>query len=47
MTEKHYITLAENYDGKIMSQKALPSVLLHTSEVTYRDTGVSKKKALL
>ena len=25
-----------------MSQKALPSVLLHRSEVTYRDTGVSK-----
>ena len=26
-----------------MSRKALPSVLLHKSEVTYRDTGVSKK----
>ena len=25
-----------------MSRKALPSVLLHKSEVTYRDTGVSK-----
>ena len=25
-----------------MSQKASPSVLLHKSEVTYRDTGVSK-----
>ena len=26
-----------------MSRKALPSVLLHKGEVTYRDTGVSKK----
>ena len=26
-----------------MSQKALPSLLLHKSELTYRDTGVSKK----
>ena len=26
-----------------MSRKALPSILLHKSEVTYRDTGVSKK----
>ena len=25
-----------------MTQKASPSVLLHKSEVTYRDTGVSK-----
>ena len=25
-----------------MTQKALPSVSLHKSEVTYRDTGVSK-----
>ena len=25
-----------------MSRKALPSVLLHKNEVTYRDTGVSK-----
>ena len=25
-----------------MSRKASPSVLLHKSEVTYRDTGVSK-----
>ena len=25
-----------------MLRKALPSVLLHKSEVTYRDTGVSK-----
>ena len=25
-----------------MSRKALPSILLHKSEVTYRDTGVSK-----
>ena len=37
------ITLHENYDAKIMSRKALPSTLLHKSEVTYRDTGVSKK----
>ena len=36
------ITLLENFDAKIMSQKALPSLLLHKSEVTYRDTGVSK-----
>ena len=36
------ITLNKNYDAKIMSQKALPSVLLHKSEVTYKDTGVSK-----
>jgi hypothetical protein len=36
------ITLHENYDAKIMLRKALPSVLLHKSEVTYRDTGVSK-----
>ena len=27
-----------------MTRKALPSVLLHKSEVTYRDTGVSKKR---
>ena len=26
-----------------MSRKALPSVLLHKSEVTYRDTGVSNE----
>ena len=26
----------------IMKRKALPSVSLHKSEVTYRDTGVSK-----
>ena len=25
-----------------MTRKALPSVLFHKSEVTYRDTGVSK-----
>ena len=25
-----------------MTRKALPNVLLHKSEVTYRDTGVSK-----
>ena len=36
------ITLHENYLAKIMSRKALHSVLLHKSEVTYRDTGVSK-----
>ena len=29
-----------------MSRKALPSVLLHKSEVTYRDTGVSKNQDL-
>ena len=32
----------KNYVAKIISRKALPSVLLHKSEVTYRDTGVSK-----
>ena len=37
------ITLHENYVAKIMSRKALHSVLLHKSEVTYRDTDVSKK----
>ena len=26
-----------------MTRKALPSILLHKREVTYRDTGVSKK----
>jgi hypothetical protein len=30
-----------------MSQKALPSVLLHESEVTYRDTGVSINSSTL
>ena len=38
------MTCRENYD---MSRKALPSVLLHKSEVTYRDTGVSKNSILL
>ena len=32
----------ENYVARIMSLKASPSVLLHKSKVTYRDTGVSK-----
>ena len=27
-----------------MTRKALPSILLHKSEVTYRDTSVSKKQ---
>ena len=36
------VTLHEYYDAKIMKRKASPSVLLHKSEVTYRDTGVSK-----
>ena len=27
-----------------MTRKALPSELLHKSEVTYKDTGVSKNK---
>ena len=36
------ITLHKNYDAKIMSRKAVPSILLHKCEVTYRDTGVSK-----
>ena len=30
-----------------MTQKASPSVLLHKSEVTYRDTGVSKNAAVV
>ena len=32
----------ENYDAKIITRKASLSVLLYKSEVTYRDTGVSK-----
>ena len=36
------ITLHENHVAKIISRKALHSVLLHKSKVTYRDTGVSK-----
>ena len=41
----HYTkSCRENYVAKIMSRKALHSVLLHKSEVTYRDTGVSKKR---
>ena len=37
----------EKDDAKIMTRKASPSVLLHKSEVTYRDTGVSKKSEIL
>ena len=33
-----------SYDAKIMTQKASPSVSLHKSEVTYRDTGISKNQ---
>ena len=31
---------------KFMTRKALPSVLLHKSQVTYRDTGVSNKSII-
>ena len=37
----------ENYHAKIITRKASPSVLLHKSEVTYRDTGVSKNINLI
>ena len=37
----------ENYDAKIMTRKASPSVLLHKSEVTYGDTGVSKNTQII
>ena len=39
--------LCEKDFAKIMTRKASPSVLLHKSEVTYRDTGVSKNCFLM
>ena len=38
-----YLPLKALHYTKIISRKALHSVLLHKNEITYRDTGVSKK----